>query len=447
MTTPEEVQDPATDAPAGASTDASTASIEAPPKARWAAFAPLRHRNYALVWWAGLISNVGTWMETVAVGDLVADRTGEAGWTALVAAAGFLPMGLMGPIGGALADRLDRRRMLIAMTLAQGACAVVLTILAATDHVSPPAVALVVFVAGCVAGLGFPAYAAMLPDLVPKDELLAGMTLSQAQWNLGRVVGPALAGIAIGLGSYTAAFALNAVSFAAMFIALQALRLAARPPHTDEDGLLTRMKVGAKAAFAEPGVRSAILMISVVALTASPFIALIPAMARVRYDGDSSLTSWFVTAQGVGAVMGAVVLPSLAKRFGRYRMLLASFVLLPGALVLYGLAPTPAAAVAALVLVGATYMFVFSGIGTVVQLRAPAELRARVLSIYFLALGVLYPVGATLQGPIADRFGLGQVTAASGLALLGVVVLLRLVRPQRLAALDDPEVVPVVAPA
>src|SRR5690606_37542806 len=83
------------------------------------AFAPLRHRNYALVWWAGLISNVGTWMETVAVGDLVADRTGQAGWTALVAAAGFLPMGLLGPVGGALADRLDRRRMLITMSALQ----------------------------------------------------------------------------------------------------------------------------------------------------------------------------------------------------------------------------------------------------------------------------------------------------------------------------------------
>ncbi len=405
---------------------------------RGVAFAPLKHRNYALVWAAGLISNVGTWMETVAVGDLVADRTGQAGWTALVAAAGFLPMGLMGPIGGAVADRLDRRKLLLAMTAAQMVCAVLLTVLAATDHASPAAVSVVVFAAGCVAGLGFPAYSAMLPDLVPKEQLLAAMSLSQAQWNLGRVVGPALAGLAIALGTYTAAFAINAISFAAMLVALRLLRLESRPKVVDETRLWTRIRVGARAARDEPGVRAAILMISVVALTASPFIALIPAMARVRFDGGSSLTSWFVTAQGVGAVGGALALPVLAERLGRHRMLLLSLVLLPAALVLYGLAPHPVAAGAALVLVGATYMFVFSGIGTVVQLRAPAELRGRVLSFYFLALGVLYPVGATIQGPLADRYGLGEITILSGVLLVSVVGLLRLVRPANLADLADP---------
>ncbi|MFN8018910.1 MAG: MFS transporter [Acidimicrobiales bacterium] len=403
-----------------------------------ASLAPLRHRNYALVWSAGFVSNIGTWMETVAVGDLVAKNTGEAGWTALVAAAGFLPMGLLGPVGGAMADRVDRRKMLILMTLAQMVFAGTLAVLSATGHATPGAVALTVFGAGCVAGLGFPAYSAMLPDLVPKKDLLAAMSLSQAQWNLGRVIGPALAGIAIGLGSYTAAFTVNTASFAVMLVALQALRLPHREPSTDTDGLFTRMKVGAKAAWAEPGVRSSIILIASVALTASPFIALIPAMARVRFDGDPHLTARFVTAQGIGAVAGALVLPALADRFGRYRMLLVSFVALPVALVLYGLAPTPNAATLALVGVGATYMFTFSGIGTTVQLRAPAELRARVLSFYFLALGTLYPIGATIQGPIADKVGLGEVTALSGAALLLVIGTIRVVRPERIRAMADP---------
>ena len=403
-----------------------------------ASLAPMRHRNYALVWWAGFVSNIGTWMETVAVGDLVARNTGKAGWTALVAAAGFLPMGLLGPVGGALADRLDRRRMLIAMTLAQTAFAATLTALSFTHHTSPGAVALVVFGAGCVAGIGFPAYSAMLPDLVPPEDLLAGMSLSQAQWNLGRVIGPALAGVAIGLGSYTAAFAINTASFGVMLLALQALRLPPHTPPADTDGLFTRMKVGAKAAWAEPGVRSSIILISAVALTASPFIALIPAMARVRFDGDPHLTARFVTAQGIGAVTGALLLPALADRFGRYRMLLVSLVALPAALVLYGASPNATAATLALVAVGGAYMFTFSSIGTTVQMRAPGALRARVLSFYFLALGTLYPIGATIQGPIADKVGLGQVTAASGIALLAVVGAIRLVRPERLRAMGDP---------
>jgi MFS family permease len=402
------------------------------------ALAPLRHRNYALVWTAGLVSNVGTWMETVAVGSLVASSTGKAGWTGFVAAAGFLPMGLLGPVGGAFADRFDRRTMLIAMTAAQMVCAVGLTVLSATGHATPLAVALLVFLAGCVAGVGFPAYAAMLPDLVPKEDLLAAMTLSQAQWNLGRVVGPLLAGLAVSLGSFTTAFALNAASFAAMLLALRLLRLDPHERSTDDTSLLARIVVGAKGAWAEPGVRSAIVMISVVGLTASPFIALIPAMAEVRFDGTTALTSWFIAAQGVGAVLAAFVLPGLADRFGRYRMLLLSLVLLPGALVLYGAAPTAVLAVVTLVVVGFTYMCVFSGIGTVAQLRAPAELRGRVLSFYFLALGTLYPIGTLIQGPIADRIGLGAMTALSGVALLGALVLIRLVRPERVVALDDP---------
>jgi MFS family permease len=410
--------------------------------ARWAAFAPLRHRNFALVWSAALVSNVGTWMETVAVGDLVAVRTGEAGWTGLVAAAGFLPMGLMGPIGGAIADRVDRRRFMIVTTLLQGVCAAALVFLSATDRASPAAVAVVVFAAGCVSGIGFPAYQAMMPDLVPPDDLLGAVTLGQAQFNLGRVIGPALAGVAIALGSYTAAFAINTVSFGAMLVALAALRLPHVPTDDDDGSIWSRIKVGARVSWAEPGVRSSIVLIATIAVTASPFIALIPAMARVRYDGGSSLTSMFVTAQGVGAVAGALLVPGLAVRLGRRRLLLWGMVALPAALVLYGASPAPAFAVASLGLVGAAYICVFSGLGTVVQLRAPAEMRGRVVSVYFLALGTLYPVGSLLQGPIGNRIGLGQVTVASAVLLLVLLGIARLARPERFLALDDLDAYP-----
>ena len=408
----------------------------------WVALQPLRHRNFALVWTAATISNVGTWMETVAVGDLVAKQTGEAGWVGLVAAAAFLPMGLMGPIGGAIADRVDRRKFVFITTLLHAGAAGALTLLSATGNTSPWAVAVVVFVAGCVSGIGFPAYTAMLPDLVPKDDLLGAVSLGQAQFNLGRVVGPALAGIAISLGSYTWAFALNTLSFTAMLAALAALRLTHVPRDDVAGSIWGRIRVGASAVRQEPGVRAATLMIAVIALTASPFIALIPAMARVRHDGGEALTSAFVTAQGVGAVGGALLVPVLALRLGRHRLLLLGLLALPAALALYGMAPTPGLAVLALVGVGATYICVFSGLGTVVQLRAPAHLRARVISLYFLALGSLYPVGTVIQGPIADRIGLGTVTVGSAVLLLVVVVLLRTFRPEGLLALDDVDAYP-----
>jgi MFS family permease len=408
----------------------------------WTAFQPLRHRNFALVWTAALVSNVGTWMETVAVGDLVAVRTGQAGWTGLVAAAAFLPMGLMGPIGGAIADRVDRRRFMLVTTWLQMLAAGVLTILSATDNASPAAVALVVFVAGCVAGIGFPAYQAILPELVPADELLGAVSLGQAQFNLGRVVGPALAGVAIALGSYTFAFAINTVSFGALVAALLLLRVPHRPSH-DTSSLWRRIVVAGKAVAAEPGVRGATIFIGIVALTASPFIALIPAMARVRFDDDGGfLTSVFVTAQGIGAVAGALAVPSLAARFGRHRLLLIGLVWLPVALVLYGASPTAWLATVALLNVGAAYICVFSGLGTVVQLRAPVALRARIISLYFMALGTLYPIGAAIQGPIADRLSLGSVTIGGALLLLAIVVATAVFRPQVLRSLDDIDAFP-----
>jgi MFS family permease len=134
-------------------------------------------------------------------------------------------MGLMGPIGGAIADRVDRRRFVFFTTFLSTVCAAVLAFLSATGRASPGAVAVVVFAAGCVNGIGFPAYTAMMPDLVPREDLLGAVSLGQAQFNLGRVVGPALAGIAISLGSYTTAFVVNTISFGAMLAALTALHL------------------------------------------------------------------------------------------------------------------------------------------------------------------------------------------------------------------------------
>ncbi len=422
-------------------------NLTAAPRTRWLAFRPLRHRNFALVWAASLVSNIGTWMETVAVGDLIADRTGEAGWTALVAAAGFLPMGLLAPIGGAIADRVDRRRLLIGATTANMACAAALTALSAADRASPGVIVVVVFLAGCVNGLTLPAMQAMLPDLVPADEILSAMSLGQAQFNFGRVVGPALAGVAIATGSYTMAFTINTVSFAAMLASLSALRLPAQPHPADASSIWRRIRVGAQVARRDPGINSAIVTISIAALTASPFIALIPAMARVRHDGGETLTSAFVTAQGVGAVAGAIVVPVIAERIGRRRLLMLTLGALPATLVLYGAAPTPLLAILALIGVGATYLSMLSGLSTVTQMRAPAEARARVLSLYFVALGTLYPVGALIQGPIADHVGLGAVTIGGACIMVASLAAIRLVRPQRLRALDDLDAFPGPLPA
>ncbi|MGI9023807.1 MAG: MFS transporter [Acidimicrobiales bacterium] len=412
-----------------------------------ASLRPLRRRDFALLWSAALFSNIGSWMQTVAVGVFVTAETGQAGWTGLAAAAAFLPIGLLSPVGGAMADRVDRRRWLLGTTLGEIVFATLLAVLAATGHATPGAVILLVLGGGTMAALGFPAYQAILPDLVPREDLLGAISLSSAQYNLGRVVGPALAGLVLAVGSYTLAFAVNAASFVAVMVALLFVRIPPPSPDTEGGSLHRRIVTGMRAAMAEPGCRLAIMAIAVTAFLVSPFIALIPAVALELFDSGDTGTAVLVTAQGVGAVAGALALAPIARRYGRRRALQTSLVAVAAAVVAYALAPTLALATAALVVVGATYISVLSGLGTVVQLRAPTAYRARILSLYMVALGTVYPVGAVVQGVLDDRFGIRPVTAGCAIVFAALVIALRVLRPELAEAFNDPITDELVSPA
>jgi MFS family permease len=399
-----------------------------------------------------MVSVVGSWMQTVAVGALVVAHTGSATWAVVIAAGAFLPIGLLSPFGGALADRIPRRAALIAGNLLAGAVALAIAILVATGRDSPWILTLLVTLQGSVSAVIGPFQQAILPDLVPPSEFLAAVSLNSAQFNLGRVVGPALAGVAIAAFGYPVAFVANAASFLAVVVALSFVHLSPPPRRIEQIGLLASLRLGVRAARAEPGCRAAIGTIAVVALSASPFIALVPVMAhRLTHGGArgiASATGLLTTAQGIGAVVGALAVAPLAARFGRGRMLISSLVVLPPVLVLYGFAPTLALALPALFVVGLVYIGVLSGLSTVVQLRVPAELRGRILSLYMVALGVAYPIGSLVQGPIADSLGLAWTTAGAGALLAIALVLMRLLRPgvfQTLAAPVPTEASPTTA--
>ena len=402
------------------------------------ALRPLRSRNFALVWSAALVSNVGSWMQTVALGVVVTARTHDPLWTGLVAAAAFVPLGLLAPLGGAVADRVDRRRWLLLTTVGEAGSAAALAVLAA-GHAAPGWMVLLALIGGACAAVGWPAYQAMLPDLVPREDLLAAVSLSSAQFNLGRVVGPALAGVVLVAGSAAWAFAVNAVSFGSVVVALLILRLPPPAESADTSGVLSRTLSGARLAWAEPGCRSAIGLIAVVALIGSPFIALVPAFAIEGLHRGAVGTSVLVTAQGVGAVAGALALASMARVLGRRRLLVRALLAFPVALVLYGWASSLLPATLAILAVGAAYIGVLSGLNTVVQLRAPAAARGRVLGLYMMALGTIYPVGAIAEGALARAVGIRSVTVFSGVLLLVLMLAVMRLRPGAIEALDDPE--------
>lgn len=392
---------------------------------------PLRYRNFSLLWSASLVSNVGSWMQTVAVGALVISRTGQASWAVLIAAGAFLPIGLLSPVGGALADRARRKPVIALGNLAEAVVAGAIALLVAGRHDTPLALLGLVTLQGSVSALIQPFSQAILPDLVPRSDFLAASSLNSAQWNAGRIVGPALAGATVAAFGFAASFVANAVSFLAVVIAVLFVRLS--PPPGRRGSVLAALREGLSATRSEPSCRAAIIAIGVVAFVAAPFIALVPAMAlRLSHGGGAAVaaaTSELTTAQGLGAVAGALLMAPLAARIGRGPLLGWSLALLPLALTFYALAPTRWWGVATLFLVGLVYLGVLSGLSTAVQLYAPPDYRGRVLSFFQVALGVSYPIGALLQGPVADAIGIGWTTACSAIALALIMAAVVVFRP------------------
>jgi MFS family permease len=407
-----------------------------------ASLRPLRHRDYALVWSAGFISNTGSWMQTVAVGAYVASQTGQAAWAGLAAVAAFLPQGILSPIGGALADRLDRRRFLIIASVLEAVVAATLAILVVRGDATPGLVTAIVLVGGCLVAMRLPFNQALLPDLVEREDLMAAASLSSAQWNLGRVIGPSLAAGAIALWGYEWAFMFNAASFLAVIVAMALVRVRHNPKPADGH-IWQRIAEGARAARDEPGCRAAISLMAVNAFLAAPFIALIPARALEltdrTQDAVARATGILTTAQGVGAVIGSFLVAELAHRYSRRRLLVFDLVATPAALIVYGYAPSLTTATVALAVVGLLYIGILAGLQTTVQLRAPAELRGRVLSIYLVSLGGIFPIGGVLQGALGDRIGLGHTTALACGLMIAVLLYVRATRPHVFRALGDPE--------
>jgi MFS family permease len=254
------------------------------------------------------------------------------------------------------------------------------------------------------------------------------VALGAAQWNLGRVIGPALAGIVIELGGFEWAFAVNTVSFLAVIAAVAPLELPA-PTQVHGESILDSIRNGARFARGEPGLRALMTYLALNSLFAAPFIALVPAFALKVFHDEDVGTAVLITAQGIGAVLMALALGGLAHRFGHRDFLLAVLAALPVTLVLYAVAPTLALGAVAIFLVGAAYLGCLSSFTAMAQLRAPAEFRGRVMSALMLLLGTLYPLGALAQGWVADEIGLRATTAGAAVLLGASVLAIRVLRP------------------
>lgn len=369
------------------------------------------------MWSGALLSNIGTWMESVGLSYHVAHTTGKASWSAIVGAAGFLPNGVLGPIGSAMADRWSRRRVLVVGNALSALVAAILAVWVGGGSATPLGIAGLSFVAGCIGAFTFPSFQSILPDLVAREHLVAGVGLSNAQWNLGRIIGPSLAAVAISIGGIGAALWCNALSFFAVIVAVALVKVPHR--HGDRRPIFGALADGLRFAVAHPVMRRMLVVMVLTIAIASPFIAFVSQMATNVLHGDARATSVLVTAQGIGAVTAAFTLGSVTKKFGVSAVMFGGVGLLCPALVAYGLAPRLWLAAIALTVIGLCYGYAFTSFASIAQQAAPDDMRGRVLAVNFLVLGVLFPVGTLIQGQIADAIGLRWTTAGSGLLLAG----------------------------
>ena len=406
-------------------------------------FAPFRYRNYWLFWVGSFVSNIGTIMESVALGIYVQDRTGKATWNGIVAALGFLPTGLGAPLGGALADRMSRRRLIFMSTAAMTVLATLMTWVVTTHRGAPGTIALISFAGGFSAALGWPAFQSLLPELVPAEHLVAAVGLTSAQWNLARVVAPVMAALVIGLFGVPWALGFNAVSFVAVLIVVLLVRL---PPSTraaPSGGVVRSIRDGFGNVWATPALRVNIQILFFNVLTASAYIGLVPAVARKVFHGGKNLTSIFSTALGIGAVLAAVALNPLVTRLTLRRVIVGVTVFLPVATLVYASAPHPIVAFIAITALGFGYMTGMLSAATVVQTRVPSALRGRTISINTLALGLAYPIAVSTQGWLGDHIGLRWTMASFACVALVVIGAMRLTHGGFTAPLADPIEAPV----
>jgi predicted MFS family arabinose efflux permease len=391
--------------------------------------AALHYRDFRILWLGAFTSTCGTWIQKVGQSWLVLTLTGSAFFLGLDAFLGELPLLLLTLIGGVIADRHDRRRLLMGSQYVQMTAALVLAALTYWDLVRIWHVLGLSFLAGCAQAFGGPAYQSLIPSLVHKDHLPNAVALNSIQFNLARAVGPWLAGLvlaALAFGNHAASspprsalaalFALNALSFTAVIVALRALRV----PHAAPAGrlrLLEELGGGLQYVRRQRALVSLVVLVFVTTFLSMPLQVFLPVFAQQVFGRGATVYTRLVTCFGVGAVAGALVVAYL----GRFRhmglALLLIEIVFGGLLVAFAVSRILAVSYALLVAGGMALLISMSLMTSLVQLIAPNELRGRVMSIYMMALRGGMPLGGLVCGYLASLSSAPAVLVANGVLL------------------------------
>ncbi|MEM9652217.1 MAG: MFS transporter [Actinomycetota bacterium] len=396
----------------------------------------LRHRNFRLFFVGALASNSGNWLQNLTVPFVLFELTDQALWVGLAGFAQFIPAFLLGPVGGTLADRVDRRLLLLATQLALAITAVALWATWAADYRDPYLILGLTALTGIFSGFMIPSWQAFVPSLVPKDDLASAITLNSTQFNASRAFGPALAGVLLATAGPGAAFLLNALSFLAVIAVLWVVRPEPSAPRpVPVEGLLAGFGSAIDYIRRRTGMMVGIVCAVLVAFFGNPVTQFTVVFADEVYNAGPRVVGVLAAAVGTGAVLVAPWLSSWDNKIPRSAVVRFGLPAYALAVMGFGLAPNWPLGLLALLLVGAGFLLVIATTNTSLQLIVADEMRGRVMSARVMSFTLAFPVGSLVQGILADVIGPQATVIGSGTFLL-LFALYLASKPSTLATLD-----------
>src|SRR5262245_4716560 len=390
------------------------------------ALSPLRHAAFAVLWATTVVSNVGVWMQSAAAGWLMTGLDPDPFVVALVQVATALPLFLFALPAGALADIVDRRRLLIVVQVAVSALLAAFGMLVWLGRVTPNLLLAFAFLAATAAALITPVWQSIVPQLVPRQQLQPAVVLNSIGLNISRAVGPALAGVIIAAWGIAAPFWVNAVTTLGVIAGLVWWRPqeGGSTHHLPPEQFFRAIGAGLRHARYNPSLRATLIRAAGFFIFASAYWALLPLVARNRVAGGPELYGLLLGAIGAGAVVAAFALPWLKRRLGADRVVVAGTLGTAIALILFALARQPATALAASLIAGVSWIAVLATINVSAQVALPGWVRGRGLSIFGTVMFGCLTLGSAVWGKVAGLTGLRAAHLIAALGMLAAIPVL-----------------------
>ena len=407
-------------------------------------FRAMHYRDYRLLWAGAFLSNIGTWMQSIAQSWLVRELTPSPFLIGFVAFAGSFPQLVFALFSGVYADLFDRRRLLMATQAAQMIFSALLGLLVALGVVTIWQVIAISFASGVATTLSNPAYQAFVHDIVGREDLMSGISLNSTQYNLSRIIGPTIGGLVLSSIGTAGCYYLNGVSFLAVIMALMLMNVHSTAPgrHLHLRDVVRQMTAGLRYVRGRPRVLALLGMASVVSVFGIPYLVFLSVFARDVLNRDAQGLAYLMAATGTGAVLSALMQAFLGNYRGRGKYLLGGMLFFGTAIMVFALSRTFALSLVCLALIGGAMVSITTTINNLLQMLVTDDMRGRVMSMYSLAFMGLSPVGSLVIGTAADligprwhHHGVQLALAASG-AVVALFALYVLIAQPRVRALE-----------